>query len=370
MKHRIFIFIIACPALLLAACDEDAPLPTDGTSVTTETTQESAPPSSASTQPSTAPTQPKQIKDMTFDEFMAQEYVYTRFNATDWTVEGDSYDLGLTEQGLVMYCPDSQTRPIPGTEHLSGHALIGCNGDFAIVSNETQILQVSIETGRIQPITGDRETVLGVWLCEDYFLYYALYSKDLDRVRIFLHSLLPEDQQLLIIPVQSYNTPLGFFRMEKPESNEKVRWYTMSSVMLEALQQELKDPNGYPIISALRDDPLRIYDPAYLGSVEYLCYDLQTSQNIYALTRYTRYLESDKIVEMKMPMENPNLYAFSPADIYCFIFRGEQPFYNTPVDITNCVAGGLYVWNKTEDTVTEITAEPVLNYCTTKEHVY
>ena len=295
------------------------------------------------------------IAGMTFEEYMSVERTHSRINAVHWTTsEGKEYRLRVDRQGLAVISKAEIVCRVPNTESLSKFTLIGCNGELAFLTTQTQIVQVDIATGAITPLAAEAEAVLEAWLCDDYFLYYAAYDADEDELQIFMHSYLPKGGQLSIIPhIPANGTPLSQFFFPAPETNSQaVVFYTMSTKMLERIQQELADPDSpYRFdqriqVAALWEDPDRIYDPAYANKVRVLSRTLQNEHHIAPHTCYTGVLgegiQAQRDTTAPDPKPLPQKYR--PLEVICYHpdYTDMYPGY----DFTGCTPGHYYAGNR------------------------
>ena len=70
------------------------------------------------------------------------------------------------------------------------------------------------------------------------------------------------------------------------------------------------------------------------------------------------------------PNINPYEYGTVPDEIYTFIYRGSAPYLSIDIDTTTCVLNRLYVYNKTDDSVVEISEQNVKEYTTTIDALF
>jgi hypothetical protein len=295
------------------------------------------------------------ILAMTFEQYMSVRRTYSRINTAYWTVEdGSERRLRVDPHCLtVLHNAEVVSNVLSIPESLSGATLIGCNGELAFLRTDTAVIQVEFGTRKITTLN-TADAILGAWLCDDYFLYYAAYDADEDELQIFMHSYLPKGGHLSIIPhIPANGTPLSLFFFPAPETNSQaVVFYTMSTKMLERIQQELADPDSpYRFdqriqVAALWEDPDRIHDPAYANKVRVLSRTLQNEHHIAPHTCYTGVLgegiQAQRDTTAPDPKPLPQKYRPLEVIYYHPDYTDMYPGY----DFTGCIPGHYYAGNR------------------------
>ncbi len=195
---------------------------------------------------------PYLIKDhlsLSYAEFFEAERPFAHDFNTTWLVSDEKVNTiflarMLPNAGLsISNVNSSKTYTVPNSEAFANYTLLGADGKWAYLKNDTEILQMDLQTGKTaRLVSGD--FISDAYIAGRDALYYAV-KKDgnlsVNRLYIptmqtdILYKDFPAD-----IPVSS-----TIFKLYAPESTQgPVRWMCLNPEMLQLINRELSNPDS------------------------------------------------------------------------------------------------------------------------------
>ena len=241
--------------------------PTDPTSQTGPSTQQTLPPGTTEpTQTDPPQTEPlptdnteineypwyvKTPSGMAYEEFFGQIRVLTPSEGSAWiATTGTEYILRTTDEGLQVWQNNGGRAfyNIPGFEGPDcGVTPAFCNGNTAYVYSDTQLLQLDVMTGEYT-VVAEFDRVMGMSGRGPYLLYFAAVTGEkLSIYRIYV----PTGAVELLCRETSAKTVPGWFMFGTQKTTEDpMIWEMINPKVYEILEQEIKNTH-----SVLLEDP-------------------------------------------------------------------------------------------------------------------